>query len=109
MTFLVSGCKHDRKLDLGVDFHIFKIKDIKNVKINDVTLTFDLGTQGHTGLTHLLYDLAPIWLFTSYKLDLGVNSNIFEVKDIKNVRINQVTLTVDLGTQGHIHPLYDLS
>ena len=32
------------------------------------------------------------------KFDLSVDSNIFEVEDIKNVENNHVTLTVDLGT-----------
>ena len=55
-----------------------------------------------------LHDLSYLRLQTWYKVDLGVDSNIFEVKDIKNVEINHVTLTVDLGTQGHTHSLFDL-
>ena len=71
-----------------------------------MTLTFDLETQGHT---HSLYDLSYLRLYTSYRLDLGVDSNIFEVADVKYVEKNHVTLTVDLETQGHTHSLYDLS
>ena len=54
----------------------------KNVRINYVTSTVDLGTQGHT---FLLYDLAPLWLITSYKLYLGVDCNIFNGEDLRNL------------------------
>ena len=37
------------------------------VRINYVSSTVDLETQGHT---FLLYDLAPLELITSYELDL---------------------------------------
>ena len=46
-------------------------------------LTVDLETQGHT---HSLYDLSYLRLYTCCRLDLGVDSNIFEVEDIKNVK-----------------------
>ena len=35
------------------------------------------------------------------KLILVIDSNIFDVQDIKKVENNPVILTVDLGTQGH--------
>ena len=40
--------------------------------------------------------LSPIVIW--YEVDLGVDSNIFEVLDIKYVKKNHVTLTVDLET-----------
>ena len=45
----------------------------KNVENNHVTLTVDLGTQGHT---HFSYDLAYLRLYAYYWLNLGVDSNI---------------------------------
>ena len=56
--------------------------DIKNTRINYVTPMVDLGTQGHT---FLLRDLAPLGLITSYKLDLGVDCNIFNGEDLRNL------------------------
>ena len=54
MTFIISGCKHDTNSTLGVDSNIFVVENIKNVRRNHVTLTVDLGTQGHA---HPVYDL----------------------------------------------------
>ena len=68
------------KLDIGVDSNIFEVEDIKNVLKNHVTLTVDLGTQGHT---HSLYDLSYLHLYTCCRLDLGVDSNIYNVKDLR--------------------------
>ena len=60
--------------------NIFEVEDIKYVKKNYVTLTVDLGTQGHT---YSLYDLSYLRLYTGYRLDLGVDSNIFEIEDLR--------------------------
>ena len=68
--------------------------------MNDRTLTVDLGTQGHM---HLSHDLAQLWPFTSYKLDLGVDSNIFNVENLRNLRTNYLALMLDLGIEGQIH------
>ena len=46
-----------------------------------MTLTVDLGTRGHT---HSLYDLSHLQLYTCCRLDLGVDSNIYSVEDLKN-------------------------
>ena len=54
---------------------------------------FDLGTQGHT---HFSYDLAYLRLYAGYWLDLGVDSNIFNVKNLRKPKISQLTLMVDL-------------
>ena len=49
-------------------------------KKNHVTSTVDLDTQGHT---HSLYDLSYLWLYTGYRLDLGVDSNIRKVENLR--------------------------
>ena len=78
--FLISGCKVDTNLILLLIFTFLRsriskmyIINMNIIVINDVTLTVDLGTWGRI---HLLCDLAQLWLFASYKLDLGVDSNI---------------------------------
>ena len=48
MTFLISRYKHDTKLILVSILTFFEVEDIKYVGKNHVTLTVDLGTQGHT-------------------------------------------------------------
>ena len=58
---------------------------------------------------HFFACLSYLWLQTWYKVDLGVDSNICKVEDIKIVENNHVTLTFDLGTRGHTQSLYDLS
>ena len=68
------------KVDLGVDSNIFEVGDFEYVRKNHVTLTVDLGTQGHT---HSLYDLSYLRLNTSYRLDLGIDSNICKVEDLR--------------------------
>ena len=70
------------------------------LKKNYVTLTVDLGTQGHT---YSLYDLSYLRLYTGYRLDLGVDSNIFEVEDLRKPKISHLTLMVDLENKGQTH------
>ena len=65
-----------------------------------MTLTVDLGTQGHT---HSLYDLSYLWLYTGYRLDLGVDSIIFKVEDLRKFKISHLTLMVDLANKGQTH------
>ena len=60
-------------------------------------LTVDLGTQGHT---HSLYDFPYLRLYTGYRLDLGVDSNIRKVKDLGKPKISHMTLIVDLKNEG---------
>ena len=60
-------------------------------------LTFDLETQGHT---HSSYDLAYLRHYASYWLDLGVDSNILKVRDLRKSILNYLTLMVDLDFQG---------
>ena len=62
-----------------------------------MTLTADLGTQGHT---HSLYDLSYLRLYTGYRLDLGVDSNICKVEDLRKLKINHLTLIFDLENEG---------
>ena len=83
-TFLISGCTVDTNLILLLIFTFFRsriskmcIINMNIIVINDVTLTVDLRTWGHI---HLLCDLAQLWLFASYKLDLSVDSNISDVE-----------------------------
>ena len=68
------------KLNLGVDSNIFEVKDIKNAQINFMTLTFDLE-KSRSNIP--LRDLYYLWLYTCYRLDLGVDFNIHEVGDLK--------------------------
>ena len=58
---------------------------------------FDLETQGHT---HSSYDLAYLRQYASYWLDLGVDSNILKVRDLRKSIFNYLTLMVDLDFQG---------
>ena len=36
----------------------------------------------------VLHDLSYRWMYTCYRLDLGVNSNFPEVRDLKETKIN---------------------
>ena len=54
---------------------------------------FDLETQGHT---HFSYDLAYLRHYASYWLNLGVDSNIIKVRDLRKSILNNLTLMVDL-------------
>ena len=100
MTFLISGCKHDTQLILVSILIFFEVEDIKYVEKNHVTLTVDLGTQGHT---HSWYDLSYLRLYTDYRLDYGVDSNILNVDDLRKPRISHLTLMVDLENEGQTH------
>ena len=85
------------EVDLSVDFNIFKIEDIKNNKYKHVTLSVDLETQGHTLCS---YDLVYLRLYACYLLDLGVESNILKVEDLKKSIFGYLTLMFDLDVQG---------
>ena len=74
--------------------------DIKYVEKSYVILTVDLETQGHT---HSLYDLSYLRLYTRYRLDIGVDSNICKVEDLRNPKISHTTLMVDLENEGQTH------
>ena len=65
-----------------------------------MALTVDLGAQGHT---HSLNDLPYLRLFTCNRLDLGVDSNIFKVEDLRKPKISHMTLMVDLDNKGQTH------
>ena len=69
----------------------------KMLKTNHVTLTVDLETQGHT---HFSYDLAYLRLYACYWLDLGVDSNILKVEDLRKSIFGYLTLMFDLDFQG---------
>ena len=62
-----------------------------------MTLTVDLETQGHTLFS---YDLAYLRLYACYWLDLGVESNIFKVEDLRKFIFGYLTLMFDLDFQG---------
>ena len=87
--------------------YVFGVKESNGDNEKILSLLHDLENQGQTPfcMTFHISGCKHAW----YKLDLGVDSNIFEVKNIENVMKNYVTLTVDLGTQGHTQSLYDLS
>ena len=74
--------------------------DIKYVNKIYVTLTVDLETQGHT---HSLYDLSHLRLYTGYRLDRGVDSNICKVEDLRKPKISHMALMVDLENEGQTH------
>ena len=65
-----------------------------------MTLTVDLETQGHT---HSLYDLSYLRLYTGHRLDLGVDSNICKVEDLRKPKISHMTSMVDLENEGQTH------
>ena len=93
VSLVVNIYRHD----LCIDFNNFEAWDVENVKTIHVSQTFDLVTQGHT---HLSYDLAYLRLYAYYWLDLGVDSNILNVEDLKKPKISHLTLMVDLDFQG---------
>ena len=63
-----------------------------------MTLSVDLETQGHTLFS---YDLAYLRLYACYLLNLGVESNIFKVEDLRKSIFGHLTLIFDLDFQGH--------
>ena len=71
--------------------------DIKNIKNKHVTLSADLETQGHTLFS---YDLAYLRLYACYLLNLGVESNILKVEDLRKSIFGHLTLMFDLDFQG---------
>ena len=97
------------KLYLGVDCTIFNGEDLRNLWINNMNLDswpwqwrVDtlLGIQGHT---YLLYDLASLWVITSYKLDHGIDCNIFVGANLRNPYINYMDSIFDLGNESKTH------
>ena len=85
------------EVDLSVDFNIFRIEDIKNNRKKHVTLSVDLKTQGHILFA---YDLAYLRLYACYLLNLGVESNILKVEDLRKFMSGYLTLMFDLDFQG---------
>ena len=65
-----------------------------------MTLTVDPEIRGHT---HSLYDLSYLRLYTGYRLDLGVDSNICKGEDLRKPKISHLTLMVDLENEGKTH------
>ena len=65
-----------------------------------MTFTVDLGAQGHT---HLLYDLSYLRLYTGYRLDLGVDSDILKVEDLGKPEISHFILIIDLENKVQTH------
>ena len=80
-----------------MDFNIFKIEDIKNIKNKHVTLSVHLETRGRTLFS---YDLAYHRLYACYLLDLGVESNILKVEDLRKSIFGYLTLMFDFDFQG---------
>ena len=97
MTFHISGCKQDTKSILVSILTFSRSEDIKNNKNKHVTLSVDLETQGHTLFS---YDLAYLRLYACYLLDLGVESNILKVEDLRKSIFGYLTLMFDLDFQG---------
>ena len=85
---------------------VFVYEEFKNHKIITYLYHLTLKIMVRT----LLYDLINLCTSCIHEtLDFGVGSNIFEVRDTKNFKINYVILTVDLETQGHAYLLYNLA
>ena len=42
-------------------------------------------------------------MYTGYRLDLGVDSNMCKVKDLRKPKISHLTLMVDLENEGQTH------
>ena len=86
--------------------YVFRVKESNGDNEKILSLLHDLENQGQTPFCMTFHIFGC--KHDTIKVNLGVDSNIFEVEDIKNVKNNSVTLTVDLGIQGHAHSLYDL-
>ena len=53
--------------------------------------------------TYPLYDLAPLWVITSYKLDPGMEWNIFVGTNRRNPYINYMESIFDLENESKTH------
>ena len=100
MTFLISGCKHDTKLIL-VSIHTFSRSRISNMLKKVMwlwRLTLELKVTHIICMTFLISGCIP-----GYRLDLGVDSNICKVENLRKPRISHLTLMVDLENEGQTH------
>ena len=97
MTFHISGCKHDTKSILVSILTFSRSKISKIIKTNTWPYWLTLKTQGHTLFS---YDLAYLRLYACYLLDLGVESNILKVEDLRKSISGYLTLMFDLDFQG---------
>ena len=97
MTFLISGCKHDTKLIL-VSILTFSRSGISNMW-KKITWPWRLTLE--LKVTHILCMTLPyLRLNTSYRLDLGDDSNICKVEDLRKPKISHLTLMFDLENLG---------
>ena len=64
-----------------------------------MTLSVDLAIQGHALFS---CDLAYLRLYACYLLDLGVESNILEVENLRKSIFGYLTLMFDLDVQSQI-------
>ena len=85
------------EVDLSVDFNIFKIEDIKIIKTNTwpYWLTLKLKVIHFFHMTLLISGCIACYL-----LDLGVESNILKVEDLRKSISGYLTLMFDLDFQG---------
>ena len=97
MTFHISGCKHDTKSILVSISTFSRSKISKIIKTNmwPYRLTLNLKV-----IHFFSYDLAYLWLYACYLLDLGVESNILKVEDLRKSISGYLTLMFDLDFQG---------
>ena len=76
--------------------YVFGVKESNGDNEQILSLLHDLENQGQTPFCMTFHISGCKHAYI--KLDLGVDSNIFKVDDIKNVEKYYETLTVDLGT-----------
>ena len=96
MTFQISGCKHDTKLILVSILTFARSRVSKMLKT--ITwpwrLTLELKVTHIHCMTFLSYGCTCI--HTWCRLDLGVDSNIVKVEDLRKPKISHLTLMFDL-------------
>ena len=98
MTFHISGCKHDTKSILVSILTFSRSRISKMLKTNTWPwrLTLKLKVIHFSHMTLLISGCMPAinWL------DLGVESNIFKVEDLRKFIFGYLTLMFDLDFQG---------
>ena len=82
MTFRISGCMYSKD-KISVSILTFSRSRISKKQNQLPNLDSWPWTSRSNLLFLLLYDLSYLWLYTWYKLDLGVDSNFLEVKDLE--------------------------
>ena len=88
------------RLDLRFDFIVFDAKNLAVIKIFQLTLKDDLENQDQS---YLLWPLVYHGLYTWWKHNVGVDSNISDVWNLNMTNICRLTSIVDLENQGQTY------